>query len=67
MEMECPKCQYDIYSKYQSVLEGRNSKFVKITNFHSEFSLDAFNTHGWDVECICPKCNTEWVFSDSDY
>ena len=67
MGMECPKCGYDIYEKYNAVLEGRKSKFVKITNYHYEFSLDAFNTYSWDVECTCPKCKTSWVFSDSNY
>ena len=43
--MECPKCGYDIYEKYNAVLEGRKSKFVKITNYHYEFSLEAFNTY----------------------
>jgi len=67
MGMECPKCGYDIYSKYESVLGGRKSKFVKITNGHYEFSPDAFNAYGWDVECTCPKCKTKWVFSDTNY
>lgn len=63
---ECPKCGYDIFQKYESVLSGRKSKFVKITNMHPEFSLDAMNAYGWDVECICPKCKTKWVFDDSN-
>ena len=67
MGMECPKCGYDIYEKYNAVCEGRKSKFVKITNYHYEFSLDAFNTYSWDVGCTCPKCKTSWFFSDSNY
>lgn len=67
MEMNCPKCNYDMFSKYMSVTDGHKSKFIRIVNVHPEYSLDALNTYGWDVECICPKCKTEWVFSDSNY
>lgn len=67
MGMDCPKCGYDIYEKYNDVCEGHKSKFVKITNEHYEFSFDVFNAYGWDVECTCPKCKTEWVFSDANY
>ena len=66
MGMECPKCGYDLFSKYESVLDGHKSKFVKITNKHYGFSLGAY-TYEWDVECTCPQCKTEWVFSDTNY
>lgn len=67
MGMNCPRCGYDIYPKYQSVLGGGKSKFLKITNVHQEYCPDAYGCCGWDVECICPVCKTKWVFSDCDY
>lgn len=65
--MNCPKCNYDIFSIYENMLSnGKDSEFCKITNYRSEFSLDAFNAHSWYVECKCPKCGEEWGFDDSD-
>ena len=65
--MNCPKCGYDIFEKYQNVLSGGKSKFVKITNIYPEKSYDIISGYGWDVECTCPKCKTEWMFDDSDH
>ena len=50
MSMNCPQCGYDIYPKYQSVLGGGKSKFLKITNVHPEYCPDAYGCCGWDVE-----------------
>ena len=65
-EMNCPKCNYDIYKIYERVCEGGKSKYCKITNIHSS-SCGGFYGTDWDVECICPKCKTEFMFSDGDY
>lgn len=58
----CPKCGYDITSKYLRVLEGYTSRYVKLTSITSYPEGNDF-----DVECICPRCNTEFSFSDGDY
>ena len=65
-DMNCPKCNYDIYKIYERVCEGGKSKYCKITNIHSG-SCGGFYGTDWDVECICPKCKTEFMFSDGDY
>ena len=64
--MNCPKCNYDIYEIYNRVCEGGKSKYCKITNIHSSSCGDFYGTD-WDVECVCPKCKTKFTFSDGDY
>ena len=65
--MNCPECNYDIFPTYYDVLSyGEDSEFCKITDYHSEYSLEAINAHSWYVECKCPKCGKEWGFPDSD-
>ena len=63
--MNCPNCGYDLFDKYEAVCEGRNSKFIKITNCHSFFDGE-YSGFEWDIECTCPKCKTEWIESDSN-
>lgn len=67
--MECPKCGYDIFSEYEELLSNdtKESKNVKIVDVHPEYTFEAMNTYGWDVECKCPECGTEWDFSDCNY
>lgn len=65
-EMNCPKCNYDMFKLYDRVCKGGKSKYCKITNIHSG-SCGYFYGTDWDVECICPKCKTKFTFSDEDY
>lgn len=64
----CPKCGKDMFPLYDSIIGGykKQSKYCKITNYHSEYSLDALNAHSWDIEFVCPKCKTKWTGWDSD-
>lgn len=64
--MNCPNCDYDMYNIYDGVCEGKKSKYCKITNIHSSFNGE-FSGIDWDVECTCPKCKTEFYFSDGNY
>ena len=65
--VNCPKCNYDIFEIYDRVCKGGKSKYCKIINVHSRNCEDFYDTTDWDVECICPKCKTEFTFSDGDY
>ena len=67
MGMNCPKCNYDMFGIYNQVVEsGKNSKYCEITNIQSAYCGDFYGTD-WNVECICPKCKTNFEFSDGDY
>ena len=61
--MNCPKCNYDMLGIYDEVLNGKKSKYCKITNMHTCFYGDYIG-YDWNVECVCPKCKTEFEFSD---
>ena len=64
--MNCPKCNYDIFSTYYEVIEtGKKSKYCKIVDVQSGFNGEC-NETTWYVECICPKCKTKFGFSDSN-
>lgn len=65
-EMNCPKCNYDMFEIYDKVCNGSKSKYCKITNIHNSSSGVFYGTD-WDVECTCPKCKTKFTFSDEDY
>lgn len=64
--MNCPKCNYDMFGIYSRVCEGRTSKYCKIINIHRSNLGDFYGTD-WDVVCVCPKCKTKFTFSDGDY
>ena len=64
--MNCPKCNYDMFGIYCEVINGKQSKYCKITNVYSS-SCGYFYGTDWDVECTCPKCKTKFSFSDGDY
>ena len=42
MDMNCPKCNYDIYEIYNRVCEGGKSKYCKITNIHNSGCVDFY-------------------------
>lgn len=65
-ELNCPKCNYDMFEIYDRVCNGSKSKYCEITNIHSSSSGVFYGTD-WDVECTCPKCKTKFTFSDEDY
>ena len=65
-EMNCPKCNYDMFEIYDKVCKGGKSKYCKITNIHNSSSGVFYGTD-WDVECTCPRCKTKFTFSDEDY
>ena len=65
-EMNCPKCNYDMFEIYDKVCNGSKSKYCKITNIHNSSSGGFYGTD-WNVECTCPKCKTKFTFSDGDY
>ena len=65
-ELNCPKCNYDMFEIYDKVCNGSKSKYCKITNIHNSSSGGFYGTD-WNVECICPKCKTKFTFSDEDY
>ena len=65
--MNCPKCNYDMFKIYSKVIEkGKNLKNCSITNIRCSCTCDSNGTD-WDVECICPRCKTEFSFMDGDY
>lgn len=65
--MNCPKCNYDMFPIYDEVLyTGIDSKYCKVTNVRIN-SFEVVGGQDWDVECICPRCNTKFIFSDGDY
>ena len=42
MDMNCPKCNYDIYEIYNRVCEGCKSKYCKNTNIHNSGCVDFY-------------------------
>lgn len=55
-----------MFGIYCEVINGKQSKYCKITNVYSS-SCGYFYGTDWDVECTCPKCKTKFSFSDGDY
>ncbi len=65
--MNCPKCNYDMFEIYNKVIDtGQNSEYCKIKNIRPSRTCDYGGTD-WEVECVCPRCKTEFSFIDGDY
>ena len=68
VNMNCPKCNYDMYYIYEKVLDtGKDSRYCNIINCHTMSSPEVIGGMDWDIKCICPKCKTKWITSDCDY